>query len=73
LFSDAEMASYELQGTALPPSEPVAALVLQALHAEYASLDLSAFKGARVFLDGRGSFDRGRVEAAGMKYIAIGA
>ena len=54
LFSDAEMASYGLQGTALPPTEPVAAVVLQAMHAEYASLDLATLKGARVFLDGRG-------------------
>ena len=43
------------------------------MHAEYASLDLAALKGARVFLGGRGSFERGRVEAVGMKYIAIGA
>jgi nucleotide sugar dehydrogenase len=72
LFSDVEMAAYELQGTALPPSEPVAAVVLQAMHTEYADLDLTALKGCRVFLDGRAAFDRTRVEAAGMKYIAIG-
>ena len=72
LFSDAEMASYGLQGTALPPSEPVAAVVLQAMHDEYALLDLATLKGARVFLDGRGAFERGRVEAARMKYLAIG-
>jgi nucleotide sugar dehydrogenase len=72
LFSDAEMASYGLQGSELPPSEPVGAVVLQALHAEYASLDLGTLKGCRVFLDGRAAFDRGRVEAAGFKYVAIG-
>jgi hypothetical protein len=42
------------------------------MHAEYASLDLNTLKGARVFLDGRGAFERGRVEAAGVKYLAIG-
>jgi nucleotide sugar dehydrogenase len=73
LFSDAEMASYGLQATVLPPDEPVDAVVLQAMHAEYALLDLSQLKGARVFLDGRGGFERVRVEAVGMKYIAIGA
>jgi hypothetical protein len=35
-------------------------------------LDLPALKGCRVFLDGRGAYDRVRVEAAGLKYLAIG-
>jgi nucleotide sugar dehydrogenase len=72
LFSGAEMASYGLQRTALPPQEPVAAVVLQASYPEYASLELTALKGCRVFLDGRGGYDRVRVEAAGIKYVAIG-
>ena len=43
------------------------------MHPEYKDLDLSRLEGCRVFLDGRGGFDRERVEAAGLRYLAIGA
>ena len=45
---------------------------LQAMHAEYKNLDLASLKGCRVFLDGRGVFNRAQVEAAGLSYIGIG-
>jgi nucleotide sugar dehydrogenase len=72
LFGDEELAAYGLDGTKLPPTESVAAVVLQAMHPEYRFLDLKALRGCRVFLDGRAAFDRGRVEGAGLKYVAIG-
>ena len=72
LFSPDEIASLGLEASGWPPVERVDAMVLQAMHPEYATLDLGLAKGCRVFLDGRGSYDRSRVEAAGMRYIAIG-
>ena len=73
LFSDAEVAAHGLEATALPPSSQTEAIILQANHTEYQNLDLSQFRGTKVFLDGRGGFERERVEAAGMRYLAIGA
>jgi len=72
LFSPEEIAVYGLEASALPPATPVDAIVLQAAHPEYKTLDLTRFEGCRAFLDGRRAFDRARVEAAGMHYLAIG-
>jgi nucleotide sugar dehydrogenase len=72
LFTAQEIAAYGLQASELPPAEPVDAVILQALHPEYASLDLSLLKGCKVFLDGRAAFARERVEAAGMRYMGVG-
>lgn len=72
LFTDAEMRARGLEPSTLPPQLPVDAVVLQAAHAAYAALDLATLKGCRIFLDGRGAFDRARVEAAGLRYLAIG-
>ncbi|HLF70807.1 MAG TPA: nucleotide sugar dehydrogenase [Dehalococcoidia bacterium] len=72
LFSDAEIAAYGVEPSPLPPEAPIDAVILQAAHPEYRDLNPATLKGCRVFLDGRGGFDRGRVEAAGMRYIRIG-
>lgn len=72
LFSAAEIANYGLEPSPLPPHRPVDAVVLQAMHPDYRDLDLATLKGCSVFLDGRGAFDRQRVEAAGIRYLAIG-
>jgi nucleotide sugar dehydrogenase len=72
LFTPAEMSALGLDASELPPSETVDGIVLQAMHSEYANLDLAALQGARVFFDGRNAFDRARVEAAGLRYVAIG-
>ncbi|HEY7270701.1 MAG TPA: nucleotide sugar dehydrogenase [Dehalococcoidia bacterium] len=72
LFSDDEVTALGLSPGRLPPRQPVEAVVLQAMHDEYAALNLNAIAGCRVFLDGRGAFDRARVEAAGLRYLAIG-
>jgi nucleotide sugar dehydrogenase len=72
LFTAAEIAGYGLEPASLPPEQPVDAVVLQALHAEYRDLDLASLAGCSVFLDGRGAFDRARVEAAGLRYLGIG-
>jgi UDP-N-acetyl-D-mannosaminuronate dehydrogenase len=72
LFSPAEIAAHGLEASDLPPSEPVDAVILQAVHPEYKGLDLALLKGCKVFLDGRNAFDRARIEAAGMRYLGIG-
>jgi len=72
LFSDAEIAMLGLKATPLPPKRPVDAVVLQAGHKEYADLDFAALKGCRVLLDGRAFFDASKVEAEGLRYLAIG-
>ncbi len=73
LFTADEITAHGLRATPLPPRGPVDAVVLQAAHPEYAALDLRQFEGCRVFLDGRGAFDRARVKAAGLLYVGIGA
>jgi nucleotide sugar dehydrogenase len=72
LFSSAELAGYGLEATLLPPSRPIDAAILQAMHSEYRDLDLKTLRGCRVFLDGRGAFERAQVEEAGLRYLAIG-
>ena len=72
LFTATEIGALGLDATALPPAAPVDAVVLQAAHPEYMKLDLTRFEGLRVFLDGRGALERERVEAAGLRYVAIG-
>jgi nucleotide sugar dehydrogenase len=73
LFTDDELVELGLEPSPLPPTRPIDAAVLQAMHGEYAALDLRDLGAStRVFLDGRRGFDRARVEAAGLRYIAIG-
>ncbi len=72
LFTDEELFDLGLEPANLPPEAHVDAVILQAMHPEYATLDLGIFDGAAVFLDGRRAFDRERVEAAGLRYLAIG-
>ena len=56
---------------AFPPAH-VDALIVQALHKEYGDLDLAAFAGCRVVLDGRNALSREAVESLGMRYLGIG-
>jgi nucleotide sugar dehydrogenase len=72
LFAPPEIAAMGLTPSPLPPSQAVDAVVLQAGHEEYASLDFATLKGCRALLDGRGFFDASVVEAAGLRYVAIG-
>jgi nucleotide sugar dehydrogenase len=72
LYSDAEIGARGLVPATLPPAEAVDAVVLQAAHPEYADLDYTKLKGCKVLLDGRRALERERVEAAGLRYIAIG-
>ncbi len=72
LYSPAETEALGLEASPLPPRVAVDAVILQAGHEEYASLDFTTLKGCRAILDGRGFFDASKVEAAGLRYVAIG-
>ena len=48
------------------------AIILQAYHDEYKTLDLQPFSRCQAVLDGRNRLDRQAVEALGMEYIGIG-
>jgi nucleotide sugar dehydrogenase len=71
--SPEEIAALGLEPARLPPSLPVDAAILQAGHDAYENLDMGPLGRCRVLLDGRGTLDRNRVEAAGIRYVAIGA
>jgi UDP-N-acetyl-D-mannosaminuronate dehydrogenase len=72
LFTPDEIAALGLTASELPPRGEIDAVVLQAGHREYASLDFAALKGCRAVLDGRGFFEASKAEAAGLRYVAIG-
>lgn len=72
LFSPAEMEAWGVKAASLEPPPRVDAIVLQAYHDEYRSLDLGAFQGCRVVLDGRNALSREAVEGNGMRYLGIG-
>ncbi len=71
LYTDAEVRAHGLEP---PPAFPLPcdAIVVQAWHAAYESLDLRAFDGLRAVLDGRGDLDPADVERAGTVYVGIG-
>jgi nucleotide sugar dehydrogenase len=72
LFTDDEIVAMGLTPSALPPAGAIDALVLQAGHKEYASLNFTMLTGCRAVLDGRGFFEASEVEVAGLRYVAIG-
>jgi len=72
LYSDDELSAYGLEPSPLPPDAAVDAVILQAAHPEYAGLDYGAIEGCEVVLDGRNALDRAAIEAAGLRYVAIG-
>jgi len=72
LFSHHEIAAHGLEPASLEPPPRVDAIILQAAHDEYHSMDFGAFPGCRVVLDGRNALSREDVEAAGVRYLGIG-
>ena len=58
-----------------PPSWPLAcdALIVQAWHAEYPSLDFGAFAGLRAVLDGRGALPDALEIAPDVRVVNVGA
>lgn len=72
LFSEQELEA--LGYTPLRPEQraKVRAIIVQSAHRAYRSYDFSQFVGCQVVLDGRHCLQRDQVEAAGMRYLAIG-
>ncbi len=50
----------------------IGAIILQASHQAYQSLDFRQFVSCRVVLDGRNALNREEIESLGMHYLAIG-
>jgi nucleotide sugar dehydrogenase len=71
LFSDAEVRALGLEP---PPQWPLAcdALVVQAGHEAYDSLDFTKFAGLRAVLDGRNTLAPSRFEGTPIRYVALG-
>jgi nucleotide sugar dehydrogenase len=72
LFSREEISGRGLEPAALEPPPQVDAIVLQAAHDEYRTMDFAAFRGCRAVLDGRNVLSREEVEAKGLRYLGIG-
>jgi nucleotide sugar dehydrogenase len=72
LYSDEELRKHGATPYDLDHPAPVDAAILQANHRAYAELDFRSLPGCRVVLDGRGVLDRRRIEAAGLRYLAVG-
>jgi hypothetical protein len=66
----------EIRGRGLEPPPafplPADALIVQAWHEQYESLNLKSFAGLRAVLDGRAALDPAGVEALGVAYVGIG-
>jgi nucleotide sugar dehydrogenase len=72
LFTEDEIRQHGFRPASLEVPPRVDALVLQAGHDIYHSLDFSRFAGCRAILDGRHFLDPDRVRAAGLQYLAVG-
>ncbi|MEP6774062.1 MAG: nucleotide sugar dehydrogenase [Chloroflexota bacterium] len=74
LYTDEEISRFGATPVSLedPPSGD--AVILQAYHEQYRSLDWRSLStlGYKVLLDGRNSLDRPTIEVAGMRYMGIG-
>jgi nucleotide sugar dehydrogenase len=72
LFSEDEL--HSLGYTPLSPEveSEIRAIILQADHQAYHSLDFSRFAACQVVLDGRTALCRKKIESLGMRYITIG-
>lgn len=73
LFEAEEIERYGAHAVDDPAQLPeLAAVVMQAWHKIFATLDWRQFKGTPVVLDGRNALKRAEVEAAGLRYLAVG-
>jgi len=70
-FTASELAGLEVEVVDLDQALDVDAVVVQALHNEYESLDWGNLRGVRVVLDGRGSLDAEGLRSKGVKVISV--
>lgn len=75
LFTPQELAGLEAEIADLDSSQPihVDAVIVQAFHHQYRSLDWKRFDGLKAVFDGRGSIDPDAIRRAGARYLAVGA
>jgi UDP-N-acetyl-D-mannosaminuronate dehydrogenase len=74
LFARDELANFEAEVVDLDSDKARSsdAIVVQAMHRDFAGLDWHSFKNLRAVLDGRGTRDAEKIRQAGAAYIAIG-
>jgi nucleotide sugar dehydrogenase len=72
LFSDDELLSMGYTPLCAGDEDAICAIVLQANHKVYQDFDFRRFPHCRVLLDGRRVLEAAKVEAAGIRYLAIG-
>ncbi|MGA7729795.1 MAG: nucleotide sugar dehydrogenase [Chloroflexia bacterium] len=74
LYTDEEIERFGVMAASLADLPAGDAVILQAYHDDYRSLDWHALarKGYRLVLDGRNSLDRAGIKATGMQYIGMG-
>jgi nucleotide sugar dehydrogenase len=71
-FDDDHLRAHGFVPYDLSAPASVRAAILQAAHAAYLDLDPASIPGLEVLLDGRNALDRGRIEAAGVRYLGVG-
>ena len=72
LFSEQELEALGYQPLRPEDRAEIRAIIVQAAHQAYQSLDFSQFTNCRVVLDGRRALRPEAITAAGMRYLSIG-
>jgi nucleotide sugar dehydrogenase len=70
-YTAAELADLEAEIVDVSGNVKVDAVIIQAFHREYRTLDWTKLDGLQVVLDGRGGFDPAPVRALGVKVISV--
>jgi nucleotide sugar dehydrogenase len=70
-FTKADLAVLEVEVVDLGSKLQLDAVVIQAFHSEYATLDWTRFDGLQVVLDGRGSLDPALLRSRGVKVLSV--
>jgi nucleotide sugar dehydrogenase len=72
LFSEQQLEALGYTPFLVGREDEIGAIVLQAGHQSYQDLDFRRFTHCEVVLDGRRALNRERIEALGIRYVAIG-
>jgi nucleotide sugar dehydrogenase len=72
LYTAAELEAMGFTPFSERQREVVSAIVLQAAHSAYASMDVTQYPNCRAVLDGRRGLARATIEAHGVRYLYIG-
>ena len=74
LYTREELARWGAELVSLDDLPPLDAVIMQAYHDEYRSLDWGKLRvaGCQVVLDGRNALERRDVQEAGMRYVGVG-